>query len=274
MIRFIESKLRPPHLSLNIIKRDRLIERLRSNLDLSASFVCAGQGWGKTTVAAEFINSAGVASAWYDLDSSDADIAVFFQYLVRAVQQTSPDFGHSTLNLLSSGIDPRSEQLAELFLYELSEVVEHQLIVVLDNIHHTFTTPWSLPVLYRILQLLPENVHFVLLARVAPGFTFSRLRSKQAMDLLDDRALAFNGREVRELFRSVVDEATTLDKLLCWTHGWVAGLQIVRKALEAEPSLRQQDIEGIITRSEKEMRTASLEKTDRLHHAAHLEYQL
>jgi ATP/maltotriose-dependent transcriptional regulator MalT len=253
MIRFIESKLQRPHLSLNMIKRGRLIERLRSNLALSASFVCAGPGWGKTTVAAEFVTSTGLPSVWYDLDSSDADIAVFFQYLVRAVQQAAPEFGQSTLSLLRSGVGSRFDQLADLFLYELSEAVEHELIVVLDNIHHTFTAPWSSPVLYRILQLLPENIHFILLARVAPGFTFSRMRSKQTMDQLDDRALAFTGSEMRELFQGVLEEGSTIDKLLGWTQGWVAGLQIIRKALEADPSLRQQDIEKIITRSEREI---------------------
>lgn len=253
MIKFIDSKLQRPHLSPNMIERARLIERLRSNLALSATFVCAGPGWGKTTVAADFVTAAGVPSVWYDLDSADADIAVFFQYLVRAVQQAAPEFGHSTLSLLSSGGGSRFEQLADLFLYELSEAVQHEFIVVLDNIHHTFTANWSAPVLYRILQMLPENVHFILLARVAPGFTFSRMRSKQTMDQLDDRALAFTADEVTELFHNVLDEASTIDKLLGWTQGWVAGLQIIRKALEADPSLRQQDIEEIITRSETEI---------------------
>lgn len=253
MIKFIDSKLQPPRLSPNMIKRERLIERLRSNLALSASFVCAGPGWGKTTVAAEFVGAVDVPSVWYDLDSSDADIAVFFQYLVRTVQQEAREFGHSTLSLLSSGGGSRFDQLADLFLYELSEAVEHELIVVLDNIHHTFAAEWSAPVLYRILQLLPKNVHFILLARVAPGFTFSRLRSKQTMDQMDAAALAFTRSEMRELFRSVLDEESTIDKLLGWTQGWVAGLQIIRKALEADPSLRQQDIEQIITQSETEI---------------------
>ena len=253
MIRFINSKLQRPHLSAKVIKRDRLIERLRSNLALSASLVCAGPGWGKTTVAAEFVDAVDLPSVWYDLDPSDADIVVFFQYLVRAVQQAVPEFGQSTLGLLSSGGSLRGDQLADLFLYELSEAVEHRLIVVLDNLHHVFEAAWSGPVLCRILQLLPENVHFILLARVAPGFTFSRMRSKQSMDQLDDRALAFSASEISDLFRNVLDDPSTIDKLLLWTQGWVAGLQIIRKALEADLSLRGHDIEQIITRSETEI---------------------
>jgi tetratricopeptide (TPR) repeat protein len=253
MIKFIDSKLQPPHLGSTVIKRPRLIERLRSNLGLCASFICAGPGWGKTTVAAEFLNTVDVPVVWYDLDPTDSDIAVFFQYLVRAVQQVAPDFGHSTLDLLSSDGGSRFEQLADLFLYELSEALDRELVVVLDNIHYTFTTDWSSPVLYRILQMLPKEVHFILLARVAPGFTFSRMRSKQTMDQMDDRALAFSRDEVTELFRPVLDDVGTLDKLLGWTQGWVAGLQIIRKALEADQSLRSLEIEEIITRSETEI---------------------
>jgi len=253
MIKFIDSKLQRPDLSWNLIKRQRLIDRLRSNLALSASFICAGPGWGKTTVAAQFLDAVDAPAVWCDLDPSDSDIAVFFRYLVRAIQHSAPEFGHSTLNLLSSGGGPHIDQLADLFIYELSEAVERELIVVLDNVHNTFSAGWSAPVFYRILQLLPGNVHFILLARVAPGFTFSRMRSKQTMDQIDDRALAFSRGEVTSLFRGVLDDSDTLDKLFDRTQGWVAGLQIIRKAVAADPSLRRQEIEDIITRSESEI---------------------
>jgi ATP/maltotriose-dependent transcriptional regulator MalT len=257
MIKFIDSKFQPPHLSSSLIKRERLLERLRSNLGLSASFICAGPGWGKTTVAAELLSSVDVPAVWYDLDASDADIAVFFRYLVRAVSQVAPHFGDGTLGLLSSGGGARFDQLADLFLYELSETIDQDLIVVLDNIHHTFAADWSAPVLYRILELLPKKVHFMLLARIAPGFSFSRMRSKQAMDQLDDRSLAFSREEVLKLFQSVLGDNDALDqaidKVLGWTQGWVAGLQIIRKALASDPSLGRQDIGEIISRSEVEI---------------------
>jgi LuxR family maltose regulon positive regulatory protein len=250
MIKFIESKLRPPDLRSSLIKRERLIRRFRLNLDLSASFVCAGPGWGKTTAAAEFLATTDRLAVWYDLDSSDADIALFFQYLVRAVRQVAPDFGRSTLDMLWSGARTRPDQLADLFLYELSEAVEQELIIVLDNLHHVFTAEWSAPVLYRILQLLPENIHMMMLARVAPSFTFSRMRSKQSMDQLDDRSLAFTRSEAIQLMSGVLDNTDRVDRLLSWTQGWVAGLQIIRQALEPDEHLRDQEIEKIITQSE------------------------
>ncbi len=253
MIKFIDSKFQPPDLTPNLIRRKRLIERFRANLSLSASFVCAGPGWGKTTAAAEFLSSTDVPAVWYDLDQSDADIAVFFRYLVRAIQPAAADFGHHTLDLIGSGGVSNLDQLADLFLYELSEAVKQEFIVVLDNIHHIFPAEWSAQILYRILQLLPRGIHFILLARVAPGFTFSRLRSKQTMDQINDRGLAFTRSEARELFHGTLDDLDAIDKLLGWTQGWVAGLQIIRRALGSDPSLRQQEIEEIITRSETEI---------------------
>ena len=249
MIKFIESKLRPPDLKPNMIRRERLIERLRLNLDLNASFICAGSGWGKTTVAAEFLAATARPALWYDLDSSDADVALFFQYLVSAVRQIVPDFGQGTLNMLRSCASTRPEQLADLFLYELAEAVEQELIIVLDNLHYIFAAEWSATVLYRILPLLPENIHLIMLARVAPSFTFSRLRSKQSMDQIDDRAPAFTRAEATGLLAGVLDNEERVDKLLAWTQGWVAGLQIIRQALEADEALREQGIERIITQS-------------------------
>lgn len=253
MIKVIESKLRPPDLRSNLIKRDHLIERLRSNLELSATFICAGPGWGKTTIAAEFLPTAARPAVWYDLDSSDADIAVFFQYLVLAVRQVAPEFGTNTLDLIESGAGTRPDQMADLFLYELVEEIERELIIVLDNIHHTFTSDWSATVLYRILQLLPENIHLILLGRVAPTFTFSRMRSKQSMEQIDSPLLAFTRAEATKLMSGVLDDQKVVDNLLGWTQGWVAGLQIIRQALEADAPLRNQEFEKIITKSETEI---------------------
>src|ERR1041384_7668520 len=97
MIKFVDTKFRRPDLSSNLIKRQRLIQRLRSNLSLSASFICAGPGWGKTTLAADFLNTVDIPSVWYDVEQSDSNIAGFIRYLVLAIQQEAPDFGHSTL---------------------------------------------------------------------------------------------------------------------------------------------------------------------------------
>ena len=140
MIKFIESKLRPPVLRASLIKREHIIERLTASLDLSASFICAGPGWGKTTAAAEFLSSTTRASIWYDLDSSDADIAVFFQYLVRAVRTIAPAFGQGTLEMVRSSDGTRPEQIADLFLYELSEEVTQDVVIVLDNVHNVFAS--------------------------------------------------------------------------------------------------------------------------------------
>jgi ATP/maltotriose-dependent transcriptional regulator MalT len=262
MFKFIEAKLRPPDLRPGLISREHLVSRLGSNLALSATFVCAGPGWGKTTLAAKFLPRALRASVWYHLDSSDADIAVFLQYLVHAVRQVAPDFGRATLDLLRSGAGTRPDQLADLFLYEMSECVTDDLIVVLDNIHHVFKEEWSAPLLYRLLELLPANVHLILLARTAPAFTFSRLRSKQLLDQLDDRALALTREETAELFDGVLDSEAA-DLLLGWTEGWVGGLQIIRQALEADQQLRKQEIEKIISQTETEIFNYFAEKVYR-----------
>ncbi len=253
MIKFIESKLRPPVLRASLIKREHLIKRLTSNLDLSASFICAGPGWGKTTAAAEFLLSTDRASVWYDLDSSDADIAVFFQYLVRAVRAVAPAFGRGTLEMVRSSDGTRPEQLADLFLYELSEDVATDVVIVLDNIHHVFATDWSAPLLYRVIELLPENIHLILLARTAPQFTFSRVRSKQIMNQIDTSAMAFTRGEATSLLEGAIASAEAIDRLLDWTQGWVAGLQIIRHALEADPKLGNREIDRIINESQAEI---------------------
>ncbi|HKY04749.1 MAG TPA: hypothetical protein VJQ56_07665, partial [Blastocatellia bacterium] len=70
---------------------------------------------------------------------------------------------------------------------------------------------------------------------------------------IDDRALAFTRAEAVELLEGALDDEAAIDALLAWTQGWVAGLQIIRHALEAEQELRDRDINSIITESQTEI---------------------
>jgi ATP/maltotriose-dependent transcriptional regulator MalT len=89
------------------------------------------------------------------------------------------------------------------------------------------------------------------------------MRSKQIMDDVDDRALAFTSEEGRELFRGVLDDPASVELLLSRTQGWVGGLQIIRHALEADKRLRSEDIEKIITEAEAEIFSYFAEKVYR-----------
>src|SRR5512145_1444632 len=72
------AKTTPPSVA-GVLPRKRLFGLLgREN---PVTWITGPPGCGKTTLAASWLDHAGAASLWYQLDEGDADVATFFYYL-------------------------------------------------------------------------------------------------------------------------------------------------------------------------------------------------
>src|SRR5262249_48975367 len=82
----------PPH--PNLVVRARLIERLDCGLrqERPLTLICAPAGFGKTTLASDWISRMHPTRsiAWISLDDRDNDPAQFLRYLIAALQQVEP----------------------------------------------------------------------------------------------------------------------------------------------------------------------------------------
>src|ERR1700736_1100421 len=68
------------------VPRVRLLNSLHASLASSASTIIYGRaGTGKTFLATDFSRRCARRVAWYKVDSSDADLQVFLEYLVASV---------------------------------------------------------------------------------------------------------------------------------------------------------------------------------------------
>ena len=71
----------------------RLIERLNEGLHRKLTLISAPAGFGKTTLASEWIAGCKRPSAWLSLDEGDSDVARFLMYLVAALQTVKAGIG-------------------------------------------------------------------------------------------------------------------------------------------------------------------------------------
>ncbi len=67
------------------VERPRLVERLHSGIGLGLSVLQAPGGYGKSTLAAEFVPQLDFARRWLALDSSAQSPEVFAEQLVKAM---------------------------------------------------------------------------------------------------------------------------------------------------------------------------------------------
>src|SRR5262245_58602852 len=166
----LKTKLVPPRIGGQVLARPRLLQRMQSNLDAAATIIAANAGCGKTTLAADFVHSAGLPFVWYQVDPSDEDLGVVFGYLVYGLRRLHPGFGQAVLGFIRETEDlaSRADQLADVFLNEVVDQVEEKTIVVMDDFHNVDKSAAIGTAIDRLVQYLPDVLHVILTSRSMP----------------------------------------------------------------------------------------------------------
>jgi ATP/maltotriose-dependent transcriptional regulator MalT/DNA-binding SARP family transcriptional activator len=232
---FLRTKLLPPRPAPELLSRSRLTDRLLANLSYPVTLVTANAGSGKTTLVADFLRTHKRQFVWYQLDHTDADPSVFLGYLGFGIKQLIPGFGEALFSYLQEAageLAQHPERAVDVFLNEVLERVEQQLILVLDDYHHLGPDTAVHAVLDRLLAYLPDVLHVIIISREMPPLALGRLRTHSPLSNIDRSDLLFTDEETQELFRKVFDLELTAEQLAEYrerTHGWITALQLVRQ---------------------------------------------
>src|SRR6266542_6163230 len=232
---FLRTKLLPPRPAPELLSRLRLTDRLLANLTYPLTLVTAKAGSGKTTLVADFLRTHKRQFVWYQLDHTDADPSVFLGYLAFGIKQLVPGFGEAMFSYFQEAtgeVARHPERAAHVFLNEVLERVEQQLILVLDDYHHLGEDTAVHAVLDRLLAYLPDVLHVIIISRAMPPLALGRLRTHSPLANIDRADLLFTDEETQGLFRKVFDLELTAEQLAEYrerTHGWITALQLVRQ---------------------------------------------
>jgi ATP/maltotriose-dependent transcriptional regulator MalT/DNA-binding SARP family transcriptional activator len=241
---FLRTKLLPPRPVPELLSRPRLAERLSANLENPLSLVTANAGSGKTTFVADFLRTHKRQFVWYQLDHTDADPSVFLGYLTFGIQQVVPGFGKAVFAYVqetAGELAQNPERAVDVLINEVLELVEHKLIVVLDDYHHLGVETSVHAVIDRLLAYLPDVLHIVIVSREMPPLALARLRTQSPTAIIDRSDLLFTDEETRHLFRQVFDLELTPQQLAEYrerTHGWITALQLVRQVAQKTMTTR------------------------------------
>lgn len=200
-IHLLGEKLETPRFR-GLVRRPRLQDLLQKSItQFPATLISGRAGTGKTALAAEFASEQAHA-AWYSVESSDIEWNVFASYFaasVFAAVNSKADVG----DLLPRDTDASQSSIANfligLFAEAETELLHDPLLITLDGIHHLFDAPWFGEFFSLLLSSLPENTNLLLLCRSKPPNPLWRMRSKQQLNVIDEKLLAFNLAETVEL---------------------------------------------------------------------------
>jgi LuxR family maltose regulon positive regulatory protein len=225
------TKLSSPRLRPNVVTRQQLLQRI-SHADAPVTILCAPAGYGKSTLATQWLVHSGVPAAWVSLDSYDNDPLDFFSLIVGAIQSIDRDVGAATSQLLHEVRSPTSQAIAKSLLEDVYATTRPFALVLddyqeIDNvdIHEAMSA---------LLLRLPGTMRVVIVSRTEPAMQLARLRSRQELLELGHEELRFSDDEALELLQRFNGLELTPGDVFSINdraEGWVAGLQLVSYVL-------------------------------------------
>jgi len=230
-IPIIRSKLYAPPVANDAVVRERLMALAPDRRRSRFSLIAASAGYGKSTLASQWLDASETASAWLSLHNSENDLRQFLSYLIAAIRTAFPEALAGLSATLHSTELPPAEQLAESLSIEFEEIGK-PLIVALDD-YHSISSFDVHDFLGALLQRTPLGLHIVIITRRDPPLPLQSARATGVMTEVRVNQLAFtpteSGEFIRHAFHGIVadDAIATLHER---TEGWPAALRLAHLA--------------------------------------------
>jgi ATP/maltotriose-dependent transcriptional regulator MalT/two-component SAPR family response regulator len=224
------TKLLIPRRSEHVIRRQRLIDLLHSNVHLRAQVISAPAGYGKTTLLADFAGDIETPVCWYSLDVLDRDPRILLEGVLASIRSHFPLFGQLTQSHLFAAEDIEKEALHLVCTLagEIHSMIPEYFVLVLEDYHLVEGSRSARTLLDLLLERTPDNCHIILSSRIPVELpAISRLMSQQRVTNLDTTALRFTTNETKKLLATSYNLALSnedADKLTVDTEGWVTGI--------------------------------------------------
>ncbi len=220
----LATKLIPPQRPKGMVGRSRLTARAGEIESHLLTLVKAPAGFGKTTLALEWMDAlkhAGHRAGWFTVDAEDDDAQHFLHYLYRAVLDTGeksgaqPPFAHGAMG---------ARDLRNMLLNQITDQGDEVFIVV-DN-YHCVTHPAVHEHMAYLLAHAPSNFHLVLLSQAAPPFSLVRLQIQGQLLQFDAALLSFTMEETASLLGAGGYLEQEIVQIHAATRGWPAALRV------------------------------------------------
>jgi LuxR family maltose regulon positive regulatory protein len=245
----LQTKLQIPLLRPGLIPRRQLIERLNFGLEDRLILLSAAAGYGKTTLALEWLSSLASEAdaagkkpelrvAWLSLDEADNDPRRFLVYLLAALKKVHAEIGKLAEAMLRSPQPPSDEGILTALVNDIASVPT-SLLLVLDDYHVIHSLPIHKQLNF-ILEHQPAQMHLLIATREDPPLPLPRLRARRQMLEIRQQDLRFSLEECTDFLNQVMGlnlTAADIAALERRTEGWVAGLQLAALSMRGRDDL-------------------------------------
>lgn len=232
----LSGKLRPPRLH-NVLARPRLLEMAAIPGKRGVVSICAGPGFGKTTLMAQLAETLPGGRVWYQIDSLDRDPAMFLRHFIVAITAVCETAGGRAMSRLESSDDIHQDGVNVLGVLAdgLKEGLKEPMTIYFDDFYLLDDADFASRFLGFFIENLPPAVMVVISSRTRPNLEVGRAHSRKVVYEIGEDDLKFSSAELEELVKDTwrLDIASDgFRQLYKNTEGWAAGLVLLEDYLK------------------------------------------
>jgi ATP/maltotriose-dependent transcriptional regulator MalT len=233
------TRFRPPTFTRPTVPRQRILDRLGSGRRPKLVLIHAPAGYGKSTLAAQWVENLtrqGLQTAWLAIDSDDNNSDWFLAHLIEAIRRTMPDLA----DILQQEFEGHFENTHQYVLNALINYLhssKQTLALVIDDWHRVNNTETTNALTY-LLENGCHHLHLIVASRTRTELPLSTLGVQGELVEIDAALLKFDTGESQAL---LVDQwgleltPANVAQLGDSTDGWAAALQLASLSLRDHP---------------------------------------
>jgi DNA-binding SARP family transcriptional activator len=237
----IQTRVTPPRNPVNIIRRERLSNLMRENLDKSLILICGPAGYGKTTLVSDFLSDKR-EFAWFSASKDINNPYTFFYYLTYALKRINKEFGASTLQIIDTvkqeerrfqNLSDAIEEIAGTFINDCQQHFTSEIYFVIDDLHNINNSEWLRTSFNKLFENMPQNFHLIITSRVIPEFNLPKLSARRSLFQIKSNDLNFTIEEITNLLKNIYSLNYSDDDIKFLGNklgGWITGIHLIIQA--------------------------------------------
>jgi LuxR family transcriptional regulator, maltose regulon positive regulatory protein len=231
----LDDKLRPPRLSVSVLRRRRLTDLIEAATAHRVTLVSGPAGAGKTVACASWAAArpagrpAAAQTAWLTVDAEDRDPVRFWQYMLAALVRARAIEPDEAAEIVAAPPEACPHRVVAA-----ARNLPEPVVLVIDDAHELAGSA-ALAGLDQLIKHAPAGLRLVLAGRCPPGLALARLRVAGELADIGAADLACTAGEADAYFSMLGLSVAPAqrDQLLHRTEGWMTGLRLA--AMAAQP---------------------------------------
>jgi len=213
-----------------VIRRERLLDLLHSNIQTHYQVISAPAGYGKSTLITNFAQDLGAPICWYTFDAADEDPRVLFEGILASIRLRFPKLGKLTNSRLLNTNDLTKDvvQLLNMLSAEISSDISDYFVLVLDDFHFLQNSEPAKLLLNLFLERTPDNCHVIILSRTHVELpVISKTALQNPAILITTAQLSLTPGETKDLVKTQYGTNLNIqeaEKLTQYAGGWIIGV--------------------------------------------------